>query len=305
MQRGRAARAKAKQLREEGASKEDVAKAQKEEEEAMAMFKGTAEEQAAATKLQALQRGKMARKRVAQIKDGGDGDGGDQAGSGGDGAGPSGAGAEVAAALPEPTQEEKEEAEAEILLAEIFGRLVAMLQEQDSEVQRVGALALSVYTGDSSPDAHGSAEAAVSAGALAPLVAVFSSDSVRAVTEAAGALETISIELPEEQDRAQRAGALDACLRLVGTDQEPTLRVAGAKALRGLLLQNQANCREVMDKGGLDLLLNLQEQPEPGCQSAASLALSSLADADTEILQALGVETLVGMAVRAKDPATR
>jgi hypothetical protein len=41
---------------------------------------------------------------------------------------------------------------------------------------------------------------------------------------------------------------------------------------------------------------------DPACAAAASLALSSLADADSEILQKCGVETLVGMAVRASDP---
>jgi hypothetical protein len=56
--------------------------------------------------------------------------------------------------------------------------------------------------------------------------------------EAALALEHITVELPAEQDRALRAGALDACLRLISSaDNDPPLRAAGARALRGRAVQ--------------------------------------------------------------------
>jgi hypothetical protein len=53
---------------------------------------------------------------------------------------------DAAPAEPEISEEERESAEAEILQAEIFGRIAAMLSETDQEVQAVGAMALSVYT---------------------------------------------------------------------------------------------------------------------------------------------------------------
>ena len=71
MQRGRMARAEVARLKEAGAKEEDVAVAEAEVEEAAA-FEGTPEEQAAATKLQAMQRGRMARSRVAKMKESGD-----------------------------------------------------------------------------------------------------------------------------------------------------------------------------------------------------------------------------------------
>lgn len=299
LQRGRAARAKMKKLRDQGADKEAIRKAEEEEEEAMKVFTGTPEQQAAAIKLQAAQRGKMAREQVKQMRkdatimDKGKGPEVEENGDPDSGQ----AEAEMSAA----------EAEMEILQAEIFGRLAAMLSESDPEVQSVGAAALAVYTDrDECPDSHAAAENAVAAGVLAPLVSVFTSSNKAAVVEAAMALENISVELPAEQDRALRAGAMDACLRLISTTENSLdLRAAGARALRGLLLQNPAACRDAISKGALEVLNALMETNSPACQGAASLALSSLADADSEILQKLGVETLVGMAVKAKDPATR
>ena len=44
---------------------------------------------------------------------------------------------------------------------------------------------------------------------------------------------------------------------------------------------------------------------DPEAQSSSSTALAGLADADSEILQKLGVERLVGMAVRARDAPMR
>jgi hypothetical protein len=73
----------------------------------------------------------------------------------------------------------------------------------------------------------------------------------------------------------------------------------GARALRGLLLQNPSACRDAIEAGALDSCIDLMAAPDPACRAAASLALCSLADADSEILRQLGVERLVGMAVRA------
>jgi hypothetical protein len=80
---------------------------------------------------------------------------------------------------------------------------------------------------EESPDPRGAAECAVAAGVLGPLVAVFASSNQAAVVEAASALEHITVEIPAEQDRALRAGALDACLRLISTaENDHGLRAA-------------------------------------------------------------------------------
>ena len=329
LQRGRAARAKVKELREKGADKEAIRKAEEEQEAAMKIFSGTPEQQAAAIKLQAAQRGRMARKQVKNMREQAAGGKGKEPADDGDvtSRGDSGVSASVSASAsaaaagasplasspsqpppePEISDAEREAVEAEILQAEIFGRLAAMLSENDPDVQSVGAVALSVYTDrEESPDPHAAAESAVAAGVLGPLVSVFTSSNQAAIADAASALEHITVEIPAEQDRALRTGALDACLRLISnTEHEPSLRAAGARALRGLLLQNPPACREAMDKGGLDVLNSLMESNNPSCQAAASIALSSLADADSDVLQKCGVETLVGMAVRAADPTSR
>ena len=83
------------------------------------------------------------------------------------------------------------------------------------------------------------------------------------------------------------------------------LRASGARALRGLSLQNPPACRRAVEKGALDALTALMQVKDPEAQSASSAALTGLADADSEILQKLGVERLVGMAVRARDAPMR
>jgi hypothetical protein len=82
-------------------------------------------------------------------------------------------------------------------------------------------------------------------------------------------------------------------------------RAAGARALKGLLLQNPPACRRAMEKGGLDVLISVMDTEDAACCAAASSALSALADADSDILQKLGVERLVSMAVRAETPPMR
>ena len=209
--------------------------------------------------------------------------------------------------LDELALAEREAEEREILHAEIFGRIAAMLADGDQEVQRVGATALAIYTDrDVSPDPTEAANCAVNAGILGPLVHVFTSRNQVAVTESARALENITVELPAEQNRALRAGALEACLRLIVDNSHPiALRASGARALRGLLLQNPPACRRAVEKGALDALTALMQVKDPEAQSASSAALTGLADADSEILQKLGVERLVGMAVRARNAPMR
>ena len=68
MQRGRAARAEVAKLKAQGASREEVVLVEREAEDAAA-FEGTEEEQAAAVKLQAMQRGRMARTQVSKLRD--------------------------------------------------------------------------------------------------------------------------------------------------------------------------------------------------------------------------------------------
>ena len=63
-------------------------------------------------------------------------------------------------------------------------------------------------------------------------------------------------------------------------------------------------CR-AMEKGGLDVLISVMDTEDAACCAAASSALSALADADSDILQKLGVERLVSMAVRAETPPMR
>ena len=72
--------------------------------------------------------------------------------------------------LNEMALAEQEAEEREILHAEIFGRIAAMLADGDLEVQRVGATALAIYTDrDESPDPTEAANCAVNAGVLGPL----------------------------------------------------------------------------------------------------------------------------------------
>ena len=197
--------------------------------------------------------------------------------------------------------------------AQIFARIASMLADHDSAVQAAAAAALSVYVDPEEGREHESraaAEAAVRAGVLGPLVGVFCSKNARAVADAAACLDTITIEFPREQNRALRAGALEGALRLMvaGNAKDPkalAARAAGARALKGLLLQNPPACRRAMEKGGLDVLISLMDTEDVACQTAASAALSALADADSDILQKLGVERLVSMAVRAETPPMR
>ena len=195
--------------------------------------------------------------------------------------------------------------------AQIFARIASMLADHDGAVQAAAAAALSVYVDpEEGPESRAAAEAAVRAGVLGPLVGVFCSKNARALEDAAACLETITIEFPSEQNRALRAGALEGALRLMvtGNAKDPKAlasRAAGARALKGLLLQNPPACRRAMEKGGLDVLISLMDTEDAACQSAASSALSALADADSDILQKLGVERLVSMAVRAETPPMR
>ena len=205
----------------------------------------------------------------------------------------------------------KEAAARDAAFAQIFARIASMLADHDGAVQAAAAAALSVYVDpEEGPESRAAAEAAVRAGALGPLVGVFCSKNARAVEDAATCLETITIEFPSEQNRALRAGALEGALRLMvsGNAKDPkalAARAAGARALRGLLLQNPPACRRAMEKGGLDVLIALMDTDDAACQAAASSALSALADADSDILQKLGVERLVSMAVRAETPPMR
>ena len=94
--------------------------------------------------------------------------------------------------------------------------------------------------------------------------------------ESARALENITVELPAEQNRALRAGALEACLRLIADSSHPvTLRASGARALRGLLLQNPPACRRAVEKGALDALTALMQVKDPEAQSSSSTALAA------------------------------
>lgn len=205
----------------------------------------------------------------------------------------------------------KEAAARDAHFAQIFARIASMLADHDGAVQAAAAAALSVYVDpEEGPESRAAAEAAVRAGALGPLVGVFCSKNARAVEDAATCLETITIEFPSEQNRALRAGALEGALRLMvsGNAKDPkalAARAAGARALKGLLLQNPPACRRAMEKGGLDVLIALMDTEDAACQAAASSALSALADADSDILQKLGVERLVSMAVRAETPPMR
>ena len=195
--------------------------------------------------------------------------------------------------------------------AQIFARIASMLGDHDSAVQTAAAAALSVYVDpEEGPESRAASEAAVRAGVLGPLVGVFCSKNTRAVADAAACLETIAIEFPREQNRALRAGALEGALPLMvtGNAKDPkalAARAAGARALKGLLLQNPPACRRAMEKGGLDVLLSLMDTGDVACQTAASAALSALADADSDILQKLGVDRLMSMAVRAETPPMR
>ena len=61
-----------------------------------------------------------------------------------------------------------------------------------------------------------------------------------------------------------------------------------------------------MEKGGLDVLMTLvEDSTDADCQTAASTALMALSDADSDILQRLGVERLVDMAVQASTAPMR
>ena len=289
--RGRVARRRFEKLKRSGASSQVVS-----DESLDAMF--TPEEVKAAVFIQTRWRGIMARKKtrklIAQKK----------------GVALQEEDASTALTrkqLNEMALAEQEAEEREILHAEIFGRIAAMLADGDLEVQRVGATALAIYTDrDESPDPTEAANCAVNAGVLGPLVHVFTSRNQVAVMESARALENITVELPAEQNRALRAGALEACLRLIADSSHPvTLRASGARALRGLLLQNPPACRRAVEKGALDALTALMQVKDPEAQSSSSAALAGLADADSEILQKLGVERLVGMAVRARDAPMR
>ena len=179
----------------------------------------------------------------------------------------------------------KEAAARDAAFAQIFARIASMLADHDGAVQAAAAAALSVYVDpEEGPESCAAAEAAVRAGALGPLVGVFCSKNARAVEDAATCLETITIEFPSEQNRALRAGALEGALRLMvsGNAKDPkalAARAAGARALRGLLLQNPPACRRAMEKGGLDVLIALMDTEDAACQAAASSALSALADA--------------------------
>jgi hypothetical protein len=195
--------------------------------------------------------------------------------------------------------------------AQVFARIASMLADHDGAVQAAAAAALSVYVDpEEGPESRAAAEAAVRAGVLGPLVGVFCSKNARALEDAAACLETITIEFPSEQNRALRAGALEGALRLMvtGNPKDPKAlasRAAGARALKGLLLQNPPACRRAMEKGGLDVLISVMDTEDAACCAAASSALSALADADSDILQKLGVERLVSMAVRAETPPMR
>ena len=198
--------------------------------------------------------------------------------------------------------------------AQVFARIASMLADHDGAVQAAAAAALSVYVDpEEGPESRAAAEAAVRAGVLGPLVGVFCSKNARALEDAAACLETITIEFPSEQNRALRAGALEGALRLMvtGNPKDPkdpkvlASRAAGARALKGLLLQNPPACRRAMEKGGLDVLISVMDTEDAACCAAASSALSALADADSDILQKLGVERLVSMAVRAETPPMR
>lgn len=208
-------------------------------------------------------------------------------------------------------QSDRAVAEREVALSEVFGRLAAMLADHDNAVQVTAAAALRVYVDpDESPNSRAAAECAVRAGILGPLVGVFCGKNQSATHDAAACLETITIEFPNEQNRALRAGALEGALRLTvsGNVKDPkalAARAAGARALRGLLLQNPPACRRAMEKGALDVLIGLMDTGDGECQTGASAALSALADADSDILQKLGVERLVSMAVRAETPPMR
>ena len=195
--------------------------------------------------------------------------------------------------------------------AQVFARIASMLADHDGAVQAAAAAALSVYVDpEEGPESRAAAEAAVRAGVLSALVGVFGSKNARALEDAAACLETITIEFPSEQNRALRAGALEGALRLMvtGNPKDPKAlasRAAGARALKGLLLQNPPACRRAMEKGGLDVLISVMDTEDAACCAAASSALSALADADSDILQKLGVERLVSMAVRAETPPMR
>jgi hypothetical protein len=199
----------------------------------------------------------------------------------------------------------------EVALGVVFARIASMLADHDGSVQVVAAAALRVWVDPlESPHGRLAAEIAVRAGVLTPLVGVFCGKNARATQNAAACLETITIEFPNEQNRALRAGALEGALRLMvcGNARDAAAlssRAAGARALRGLLLQNPPACRRAMEKGGLDVLIGLMDIPNGECQTSASAALSALADADSDILQKLGVERLVSMAVRAETPPMR
>jgi len=166
----------------------------------------------------------------------------------------------------------KEAAARDAAFAQIFARIASMLADHDGAVQAAAAAALSVYVDpEEGPESRAAAEAAVRAGALGPLVGVFCSKNARAVEDAAACLETITIEFPSEQNRALRAGALEGALRLMvsGNAKDPkalAARAAGARALKGLLLQNPPACRRAMEKGGLDVLIALMDTEDAACQ---------------------------------------
>jgi hypothetical protein len=292
IQRGNVARAKVKRLMDEGADDDEIRAAEEEERLAQRFENATPEEIAAAVKVQAAFRGKRARKRVMQKLQ-----------------------EDMASAMDLDgdgvvSDSERAFAEEEVALRDVFGRIASMLADSNHDVQRVAAAALDLYTDAEVRDpehARRAADVAVGAGVLGPLVSVLSSKNQKAVVDAAVSLENITIELPAEQNRALRAGALESALRLMSHSGKDAaaLRAAGARAFRGLLMQNPPACRRAIEKGGLDVLMHMLEKDEDESQAAASSALAALADADSEILQKLGVERLVTMAIRASTPAMR
>ena len=288
VQRGKIARKEVERLKVAGADDDSVRRAEEQHELAMRFFQVTPKEQKAAIMIQSAYRGKLARRQVMKVLDqkmvkDDDASGGNM------------------------SKKDLAELETVVALAEIFSRLARMLSDANEEVQLVAATALTVYIDrETSPDARKVAEWAVNAGVLGPLVSVFVGRNTKAAIEAASCLEDITVELPAEQIRALRAGALEAALRMMSSKGDDAVRAAGARALRGLLLQNPPACRRCIEKGGLDVLMGLvEDSADADCQIAAYSALMALSDADSDILQRLGAERLVDMAVQASTAPMR
>ncbi|KAL2892938.1 Protein CELLULOSE SYNTHASE INTERACTIVE 3 [Bienertia sinuspersici] len=165
--------------------------------------------------------------------------------------------------------------------------------EQDKVVEGFVTGALRNLCGDK----DGYWRAALAGGGLDIIVGLLSSDNAASQSNAASLLARLMLAFRDSIPKVIESGAFKALLRLVGQENEVSVRASAADALQALSLESDEAKRAVVDAGGVPILIGaivapskegMQGEFGQALQEHATVALANICGGMSALIKYLG-----------------